>query len=159
LTDAPPTYVSPRATIGLADTDDALNYLPLRTGLSMSAPFADVADPRHEIAVAAVDIAARLLYLHRQVADAAETGATDLAVLSSRSRALQGTRGIGTDDLVISPVVERLPQLVARVQELEHALNVVAAAFKAAWHNDTAATGRAAAVADGIYPAAAPATA
>lgn len=146
LTDPPddlPTFAPARGLVQHGDRVVALDYLIVRTGLKMHEAYRDHTDPRHEHAVLAVDVASRLIWLHAQVQEAALTGVAELGSLAHRAQARQSSRGSGPDEMVVSPVVERLPQLTARVTELEYVLNLVAAAFKAAWHNDVARNGRA----------------
>lgn len=133
------TFIPPRTLVKHGDRTAALDYLGVRLGLNMTVPFRDVADRRHEIAVLAVDIASRLIWLHAQIAEAAMHGSVELAALSNRATARQTTAGTAHDDVVVSPIVERLPHLASRVQELEYALNLVAGAFRAAWHADAPA--------------------
>ena len=136
------TFIPPRGLVQHGDRDTALEYLTARTGLKMHDAYRDHTDPRHEHAVLAVDVASRLVWLHAQISEAALTGVAELGSLAHRAQARQSTRGT-VGEMVVSPVVERLPQLTARVAEMEYVLNLVAAAFRAAWHNDVARNGRA----------------
>jgi hypothetical protein len=141
----PPTYVSARNTMGRTEPAAALAYLGPRLGLSLEEPFITPTDPRHELAVALVDIAARLLWLHDQVADAAAVGAKELHQLSTWAQHRQTTIRTGSsldDDVSVVPAAQRVAQLVARIEEQEHALNIVGCAYRAAWHNQTARDGR-----------------
>jgi hypothetical protein len=144
-TQDPPTYVSARNPMGRTDPTAALTYLAPRLGLSLDEPLNTPTDPRHELAVALVDIATRLLWLHNQVADDAATGAKELHQLSTWATHRQTTIRSGSsldDDVSVVPAAQRVAQLVARIEEQEDALNIVGCAYRAAWHNQTAREGR-----------------
>jgi hypothetical protein len=140
----PPTYVSARNLLGRADARAALAYLTPRLGLTLDEPFTSPSDPRHELAVALVDVAARLLWLHDQVADTAASGAKELQLLSTWAQHRQTTVRHGAlddDAVVVAP--RAISYLVVRIEEQEHALNILGCAYRAAWHNQTARDGRA----------------
>lgn len=136
MTDTPDDNHNPTFTrlVGVrrADVETTLDYLRSRLGLALTDSYRNPLESRHVHAVALVDVGTRLLYLHQQIAEAATTGTAELSTLARHAQERLPFRST-PEQLVVSPVVERLPQLTARVQELENVLGILDGAYRAAW--------------------------
>jgi hypothetical protein len=128
----PDTFTPPKEAEPTASPATALAVLKERLDVDFTAPYHDPADPRHELAVLAVDLGRRLVDVHQWLRDRCEQDRAVLDALAVRARARDDLTRYVPFTTPVAPSY-RPEALAARAEEISRTLRLVVGAYRSAW--------------------------